>query len=70
MGDAKVARERTFLPALSEVLKVLDAAAKLSGAFDEDDGAPMILWAHRDLANAVADAKAAPARLPGPEATP
>ena len=50
-------RERTFLPALSEVLKVLDAAAKLSGAFDEDDGAPMILWAHRDLANAVADAE-------------
>jgi hypothetical protein len=62
----KVARERTFLPALSEVLKVLDAAAtpEGSGAFTEDDEGPAILWTRAELERTVAAAKPV-RRLPG-----
>jgi hypothetical protein len=62
-------RTRVFLPAIAEALAAIRAADIPewgSGAFEVDDGEPMILWARRALEKAVIAAKAP--RLPPPEA--
>lgn len=65
----KLSREHNYVPGLSLILKTLAEAQtpEHDDAFERDfDGDLAILWARRDLANAVAEAKAAPPRLPPP----
>ena len=52
----KLAREQTFLPALSEVLKALRAAVtpEWDDAFREDEGTVMLVWARGALERVIA----------------
>jgi hypothetical protein len=59
-------RTKTLLPSIAEALAAVRAthvATWNEGAFEIDEGEPLVIWARRALEKAVAAAKGQPPRL-------